>query len=138
MKTTIISYENAPYENDLVRQTMEWMEIDDVLDMFQGDPDQLRIEGETVFFIDIEDKEKGIRSVVFVNPSYKDEDIIIKMLSEFYAEDEDGEDIFSHYYEAIDNSWVNMKGLWNGIAYRGGEGYSYGLHQYRDLDKIFW
>lgn len=137
MQTTIIGSGRAT-ENDLVRETMEWMEIDDVMLMFEGDPDQLRIEGNTVYFIDLEDKKSGIRTVVYTDYSDIDAKIIEQMLAEFYAEDENGKDIFDQYYEEIESTRGNMNGLWNGIAYRGGSGYCYGLHQYKNVSGILW
>ncbi len=130
MKTTIINWENA-HENDLVRETMEICEIDDVLAWFEGDPDELRINGETVLFIDIQNPEHTRQTVIFLDGSYQvDETEIIKRLTEFYSVDENGADSFDLYYNGIESTNENMENLKNGIAYRGGEGYTYSLYSF--------
>lgn len=145
MKTTIISYERA-VENDLAREVLEGMGVDFDSDdteengpfiVFDGDPDQLRIEGETVQFTDLEDKDKGVRTVLYSNHAGCDEDIVVKMLQEFYEEDEDGRATLRKYYEDLESTNENMRNLETGIAYRGGAGYIFALHTYKDNDKIF-
>lgn len=108
MKTAIINWENA-YENDLARETMEICEIDDVLAWFEGDPDQLRINGKTVLFIDIQNPEHTRQTVIY-----------------------NGVDSFDLYYNRIESTNENMKNLKNGIAYRGGKGYTYSLYTFKN------
>ena len=138
MKTTIISYDQA-LENDLARQTMECMGLDNDSSslLFDGDPDQLRIEGETVQFTDLEDKDKGVRTVLYSNHAGCDEDIVVKMLQEFYEEDEDGRGTHRKYYDDLESTNENMRNIETGIAYRGGAGYIFALYNYKDNDKIF-
>ncbi|SHG04448.1 hypothetical protein [Dysgonomonas macrotermitis] len=132
MKTTIISWENAQ-ENDLVYDTMQACETDDVLSFFEGDPDQLRINGETVLFTDIQNPEHTKQTVIYLDPSYTvNESDIIRRLTEFYAVDENGADDFMSYYERIESTNENMKNLSNGIAYRGGKGYTYTLYTFKE------
>ena len=132
MKTTIINWENA-HENDLVRETMEICEIDDVLTWFEGDPDELRIGGETILFIDIQNPEHTRQTVIYLDGSYEvDETKIIKRLTEFYSVDENGTDTFDLYYNRIESTNENMKNLKNGIAYRGGKGYTYTLYTFKN------
>lgn len=131
MKTTIVNWENA-YENDLVYDTLQACETDDVLSFFEGDPDQLRINGETVLFIDIKNLEHTKQTVIYLDPSYTvDETEIIKRLSEFYATDENGANDFMAYYDRIESTNENMKNLSNGIACRGGKGYTYTLYTFK-------
>lgn len=138
MQTTIISYDMA-LENNLARQTMEWMGLGDDSSslLFDGDPDQLRIEGETVLFTDLEDNDSGVRTVLYSNHAGCDEDIVVKMLQEFYEEDEDGRATLRKYYDDLESTNENMRNLETGIAYRGGAGYIFALHTYKDNDKIF-
>lgn len=134
MKTTIINWESA-HENDLVLDTLAACETDDVLTWFEGDPDELRIQGETVLFIDIENPEHTQRTVIYLDGSYQvDEKEIVKRLTEFYSVDEDGADTFDLYYDRIESTNENMKNLTNGIAYRGGSGYTYSLYTFKCLN----
>lgn len=130
MKTTIINWEIA-HENDLVRETMKICEIDDVLAWFEGDPDELRIDGHTVLFIDIQNPENTEQTIIYLDGSYEvNEDEIIKRLTEFYSVDENGADSFELYYNRIESTNENMRNLKNGIAYRGGKGYTYSLYTF--------
>ena len=132
MKTAIINWENA-HENDLVRETMEICEIDDVLIWFEGDPDELRINGETVLFIDIQNPEHTHQTVIYLDGSYQVcEAEIVKRLSEFYSKDVCGADAFDLFYNSIESTNENMKNLKNGIAYRGGKGYTYSLYTFKN------
>ena len=136
MKTSIINWENA-CENDLVRETMEICEIDDVLAWFEGDPDELRINGETVLFIDIQNPEHTLQTVIYLDGSYQvDETEIIKRLTEFYSTDDNGADTFDLYFNKIESTNENMENLKNGIAYRGGKGYVYTLFEFNNTQKI--
>ncbi|MDR1202690.1 MAG: hypothetical protein LBL58_13840 [Tannerellaceae bacterium] len=132
MKTAIINWENA-HENDLVRETMEACKIDDVSELFEGDPDELRINGETVSFIDIQNPEHTRQTVIYLDGSYQvDEKEIVKRLTEFYSVDENGADTFNLYYNNIESTDENMRNLKNGIAYRGGQGYTYSLYGFKN------
>jgi hypothetical protein len=128
METAIINWEDA-YENELARETMEACETDDVLDFFEGDPDQLRIDGETVLFIDIQNFEKTKQTVIYLNCDYLvNESEIVKRLTAFYSVDH----IFDKHYIGIESTMENMKNLKNGTAYRGGMGYTYALYIYKN------
>lgn len=122
MKTVFISWENA-YENDLVRDTMEVCETDDILTFFEGDPDLLRIDGETVLFMDIKNYENTDRTVIYLDGSYSvDESEIVKRLTEFY----------NNECNRIESTQANMDNMQNGIAYRGGKGYTYALYKFKN------
>ena len=122
MKTVFISWENA-YENDLVRDTIEACETDDVLSFFEGDPDLLRIKGVTVLFTDIKNYENTDRTVIYLDASYSvDESEIVKRLTEFYNDE----------CVSIESTHANMVNMQNGIAYRGGKGYTYALYEFKN------
>lgn len=134
MKTAIINWENA-YENDLVRETLEACEIDDMLAwLFEGDPDELRINGETVLFINIQNPEHTRQTVIYLDGSYTVAECeIVKRLMRFYSADATGNNnLFDLYYNRIESTNENMKNLKNGIAYRGGKGYTYSLYEYKN------
>ncbi|NDV64001.1 hypothetical protein D0T60_01890 [Bacteroides sp. 224] len=110
---------------------MEMCEIDDVLAWFEGDPDELRIDGHTVLFIDIQNLENTKQTIIYLDGSYEvNEDEIIKRLTEFYSVDENGADSFELHYNRIESTNENMRNLKNGIAYRGGKGYVYSLYTF--------
>jgi hypothetical protein len=133
MKTTIINWENA-HENDLVRATMDAFEIDDVLALFEGDPDELRINGETVLFIEIQNPEHTRQTVIYLDSDYcVPECDIVKWLMRFYSKGVISRtSIFDRYIKRIESTNENMKNLKNGIAYRGGKGYTYSLYTFKN------
>ena len=131
MKTAIINWEIA-HENDLVREMMLACKTDNILEWFEGDPDELRINGKTVLFTDTTNPENTARTVIYMDGSYEvDENEIVKRLTEFYSVDEDGADTFDLYYDSIESTNANMEALDNGIAYRGGSGYTYSLYKFK-------
>ena len=115
MKTIeIISWENA-YESYEVVKLMEWLEIDDVLTLFESDPDILTINGHTVFFIDFFDSETNTTIVIYVNCDYYGNDgIITSILSDFY------EGSVFYPCDSVEDKKTS-------IQYRGGKGYFYSL-----------
>lgn len=118
-QTVFVNWEIA-HENTDLSDYMEASGVEDILQWFEGDPDQLRINGETVSFIDIP-ASPNIEVVVYLDGSYSvDENEIVKRLTEFYS----GKCV------SIESTSDNMKSMQNGICYRGGKGYTYSLYQF--------
>jgi hypothetical protein len=123
MNTTIINWEIA-HENTELADYMEASGVDDILQWFEGDPDQLRIGGETVLFIDIP-VSKYHTIVVYLDGSYSvDESEIVKRLTDFYSDD------FKDRFNALECLSSIMKAMTDGICYRGGKGYVYSLYSF--------
>lgn len=123
MKATIINWEIA-HENAELSDYMEASGVDDILQWFEGDPDELRINGETVLFIDIP-VSKTHTVVVYLDGSYSvDENEIVKHLTDFYSDD------FKFYFNALECLSSIMKAMTDGICYRGGKGYTYSLYSF--------
>lgn len=123
MKTTIINWEIA-HENTELADYMEASGIEDILEFFEGDPDQLRIGSETVLFIYIL-VSKTHTVVVYLDGSYSvDENEIIRRLTDFYSDD------FKFHFNALECLSSIMKAMTDGICYRGGKGYTYSLYSF--------
>lgn len=118
-ETVFISWEIA-HENVELSDYMDASGVEDILQWFEGDPDQLRIDGETVSFIDIP-VSPNVEVVVYVDGSYTiDEKEIVNRLTQFYANE----------CPSIESTSENMKNMQNGICYRGSKGYAYSLYQF--------
>lgn len=114
MKTVeIISWENAN-ENQHIVDMMEYLEVEDILFLFESDPDILTINGNSILFIEFSDRSTNTYIVVYVDASYKvDENKITDALLDFYN------DNFYHC-DSIEDKKTS-------IQYRGGKGYFYSL-----------
>ncbi len=122
-KVTIINWEIA-HENTELSDYMEASGVEDILEWFEGDPDQLRIGGETVLFIDIP-VSKTHTVVVYLDGSYSvDENEIVKRLTDFYSDD------YKSLFNPLECLSSIMKSMIDGICYRGGKGYSYSLYSF--------
>lgn len=122
-KVTIVNWEIA-HENAELADYMEASGVEDILDWFQGDPDQLRINGETVLFIDIP-VSKTHTIVVYLDGSYcVDEKEIVKHLTDFYSDD------YKSYFNPLECLSSIMRSMTDGICYRGGKGYTYSLYSF--------
>lgn len=122
-KVTIVNWEIA-HENTELSGYMETSGVEDVLEWFEGDPDQLRIDGETVLFIDIP-VSKHHTVVVYLDGSYSiDEALIEQKLQAFYSAD------YTNYFKPLDCLGSIMKAMTDGICYRGGQGYTYSLFSF--------
>jgi len=128
MKTIILSWENA-YENNYIRKFMEENDIDDVLSLFEGDPDMIRVNNSKICYVTFENEDETI--IVYADFSYllEDKDIpkLQKMLETFV---EDWAILHDNYVKIDNQTWEAFDELENGIAYRGGSGYSYTIWKY--------
>lgn len=98
----------------------------DVYDLFQSDPDILRIKNSEVSFTEV-DIDKNTVFVIYSDSEYKATESEIKgMLQRFYT------DNFRDYFTQLDSSWTVFRSLVNGIAYRGGQGYHYAIWEHKD------
>ena len=124
MKTTILNWENAT-ENIVLSDWMQENEIEDVLHLFEADPDIMNINGYKLLFIDLE-LNKEERIVIYLDAEYKatNEEIENRLLL-FY------QDNFQEYFEKPEyNTWETFYQQKDIIAYRGGKGYQYTLWNY--------
>jgi len=126
MKTwNIYSVEEAAHSVKLYA-FMEENGFCDVYDLFQSDPDILRITGSEVSFTEVDINEHTV-FIVYSDSEYQATESEIKgMLQRFYA------DNFRDYFTNLDSSWKVFRSLVNGIAYRGGQGYQYSIWEHKD------
>lgn len=104
-----------------------WIDADtpieefDALAVFEGNPDMLKVDGETGYFLDVE--EDGQRTVYYWLDDYSGK----------------GEEILRAFYtnrlEAFDSSeaiqnWEAWDSITDGVVYRGGMGYVYAIYEY--------
>jgi len=128
MKTTIINFEYA-LENagvyDFLCEMFNTSDVDvlsdSIFQLFEGDPDMLKISGETVLFTDF--TYNGEQFVLYLDGSYiGDNEEIERMLSIFYTDE------YQLSFDSIEGGWgVFRDGM---IAYRGGSGYYYSIWKY--------
>lgn len=128
MKTTVLSWETA-YENATFSDWMQENEIEDVLGIFEGDPDLIKIDSNKLLFVDIETN--GERFVIYLDSEYQaDEEKVKERLLLFF------QDNFKDFYESPEyNTWPTFDNNSDIIAYRGGKGYYYTLWMYKQLKK---
>lgn len=128
MKTTIINFENALENESVYAFLCEMFNTSDIdvlsdsmFQLFEGDPDMLKLNGETVLFTDI--KYRGEQFVIYLDGSYiVDNEEIERMLSVFYTDE------YQLSFDSIEGGWDAFHdGM---IAYRGGAGYSYSIWKY--------
>lgn len=126
MKTRhIYSVEEAAHRVELFA-FMEENGFCDVYDLFQSDPDILRIAGSEVSFTEV-DINENTAFIIYSDSEYQAAESEIKsMLQRFYAGN------FRDYFRQLDSSWTVFRNLVNGIAYRGGQGYHYTIWEYKD------
>ena len=126
MKTRhIYSVEEATHSGE-VFAFMEENGFCEVYDLFQSDPDILRITGSEVSFTEV-DINENTAFIIYSDSEYRAFDSEIKgMLQLFYA------DNFRDYFTNLDSSWTVFRSLVNGIAYRGGQGYHYAIWGHKD------
>lgn len=126
MKTRhIYSVEGAAHSIELF-SFMEENGFCDVYDLFQSDPDILRIAGSEVSFTEV-DIDENTAFIIYSDSEYQVPESEIKgMLQRFYA------DNFRDYFANLDSSWKVFRSLVNGIAYRGGQGYHYAIWEHKD------
>lgn len=117
LKTTIINWKNG---HPLLQDWQEENEVEDILSIFEGDPDMLYIDGVRVLFTDIEYQEERI--VVYCDPGYEVEskEAVERVLSRFY-----NEIAFEKYFEQGEEDTTKCQ-----VWYRGGKGYHYAIHTY--------
>ena len=98
----------------------------DVYDLFQSDPDILRIKNSEVSFTEV-DINENTTVVIYADSEYEASEGEIKdILRRFYT------DNFQDYFTNPDSSWTVFRSLVNGIAYRGGQGYHYTIWEHKD------
>lgn len=126
MKTRhIYSVEEAAHSVELFA-FMEENRFCDVYDLFQSDPDILRIAGSEVSFTEV-DINENTAFIIYSDSEYRATESEIKdMLQRFYA------DNIRDYFTNLDSSWKVFRSLVNGIAYRGGQGYHYAIWEHKD------
>lgn len=123
METIILSWEDAESNGNF----SNWLhdnEIDDILSLFEGDPDLLKIDCSQILFIDIETKEHHF--IIYLDCEYEVENERIEQrLKEFFSAD------YKELFENPEkNTWDTFNGNSDIIAYRGGSGYVYTLWAY--------
>jgi len=94
---------------------VENIEDIDILELFEGDPDMIKIDGYLSPFIDI--VIDGIRYVLFTDEDAK------CALEKFYSDK-------LERVEYNKNSWDYFDSQKNVLAYRGGKGYNYVLYNF--------
>jgi hypothetical protein len=126
MKTRhIYSVEEAAHSGELFA-FMEGNGFCDVYDLFQSDPDILRIKNSEVSFTEV-DINENTAFIIYSDSEYRASESEIKgMLQLFFA------DNFRDYFTNLDSSWTVFRSLANGIAYRGGQGYHYTIWEHKD------
>lgn len=110
----------------------EWLDCGGDWDIFEGDPDMIKINGDVNYFVKIDNH------IFYTAERYNEEGMIEGILRSFYS---NGSDRYCGYYtkyfndrpvnESIQN-WDAWDAMENGIAYRGGAGYSYEIQHLRD------
>lgn len=114
---------NDPYEFYEVCKENEWTDSDyedfDALSMFEGDPDIIRINGQTGYFIHVKETD----TVYYYYEEYGEH--IDRILIDFFEKRLH----FDHCPENV-QSWEWFENH-NGIAYRGGYGYVYNIYPLR-------
>lgn len=125
MKTRhIYSVEEAAHSVELF-SFMEKHGFCDVYDLFESDPDILRIMSSEISFTEVDIDEKT-SFVIFTESEIAYNSEIKEMLSLFYA------DNFQDYFTRLASSWTVFRSLVSGIAYRGGRGYCYTIWERKD------
>lgn len=125
VRREICSAEEAAHNVELYAY-MQDNGLCDVYDLFQSDPEILRIKNSEVSFTEVEIDE-NIRFVIYSDSEYQATESEIKtLLQRFYA------DNFKDYFTKLDSSWSVFRSLVNGIAYRGGWGYHYAIWEHKD------
>ncbi len=119
MKTQhIYSVEEAAHSVELF-VFMQENGLSVVYDLFQSDPDILRIAGSEVSFTEV-DINENTAFIIYSDSEYQATESKIKgMLQRFYGNN------FRDYFTQLDSIWKVFLSLVNGIAYRGGQGYHY-------------
>ena len=116
METIILNWETATENCDVSDFLNNQLKTDDILTLFEGDPDILHLQGEKVLFVDFIHNQT--RFVIYLDGSYKvNESDIIEYLKRFYSDDLESN--FEHFETDWDGFTDDM------IAYRGGKGYFY-------------
>ena len=87
-------------------------ELFDCLSYFEGDPDYLKIDGESCYFIELS-------GIVYYYP-FCDDKKALKALRRFYE---------GKLNRIEPNTWEKWETIKNGLAYRGGSGYLYTLYK---------
>ena len=95
----------------------------DALCLLEGDPDIIKYDGWRMYFIDVD-----LDGVKYILTSDEVDDKAREMLTRFHDTD-----VYDTYYEsAEDNTWRGFEALPEAIAYRGGQGYYYGINKYKN------
>lgn len=98
--------------------------IEDIYDLFPSDPDILRIDGNEVYFTEVE-ADEHTAFVIYADMEYRTPENEIKtILERFFA------DTFRDCFERMQSSWAVFRSLAKGIAYRNGQGYHYAIWSY--------
>ncbi len=125
VRREIYSAEEAAHSVELYA-FMQENGFSDVHDLFQSDPDILRIKNREVSFTEV-DINKNTTFVIYSDSEYQATESEIKtMLQRFYA------DNFKEYFTELDCSWSVFRRLVNGVAYRSGKGYHYAIWKHKD------
>ena len=120
MKTELVSL----YEIEYIPELWDWLDLkdddyfaDDPLSFFEGDPDMIKHEGYTEYFMFLE-----IKDTLYII-SNTDEPAVWDILQRF-ADDADSFD----YPEP--NDWDSFHNTDNAIAFRNGRGYVYNIYHF--------
>lgn len=136
MKTLIIDTDDLMTGNKLTQSQYDYLndlfEMDnedfDVLTLFEGDPDFIKINGEVgrgeIMFIDV--KIEDVTIYILISNDYYDYDWnnAVNILQWFIDGAKD--DLINN--ETLSNNWNDWNKVKSGVAYRGGSGYHYSLY----------
>lgn len=124
--TEIINVGEDPYEAFEIAKKEGWIDDNETLDdfdvfsLFEGDPDMIKINGTTGYFMSYNHK------ILYVSTSDDANNEIEDLLRKFYSED-----FKSYFTNETPQTWENYDSEdFNGIAYRGGSGYVYTIWKY--------
>jgi len=93
----------------------------DALSLMEGDPDIIKYDGCRMYFIDIE-----LNGTKYILTSDEVEEKAKEMLVQFYDPERN-----NYFKSSENNSWEDFKEAIEAIAYRGGQGYYYGINIYK-------
>ena len=94
----------------------------DALSLMEGDPDIIKYDGHRMYFIDV-----NLNGIKFILTSDEVDDKAREMLTRFHGPERD-----KHYQLSENCSWEDFEAAAEAIAYRGGQGYYYGINLYQN------
>lgn len=124
MKTVVLDVYDTYMHPDLYKFVFDLYggesDADNALNMFEGDPDLIRIDGTQTMFVDV--IANDTRFVLYLDKL----EGIENALSDFFA------DNYKERFKGNENaqSWDDFNKSDNAIAYRGGKGHNYAIYTF--------